>query len=109
MTYIFMLTAIALEVLGTSFLQQSRQFTRLAPSLVCVACYLAAFYLLSLSLRHIPVGVAYAMWSGLGIVLISAVGYFWFKQSLDLPALIGIALIICGVVVINAFSSTSMH
>ncbi|HEV7435750.1 MAG TPA: multidrug efflux SMR transporter, partial [Pseudorhizobium sp.] len=95
-TYISLAAAIALEVVGTTFLQQSQQFTRPLPTLLMALCYGAAFYLLSLSLRTMPVGIAYAIWSGLGIVLISAVGFFVLGQRLDLPALIGIGLIIAG-------------
>lgn len=109
LTYAALGTAIVLEVIGTTFLQKSQQFTKLGPTLVMAACYLAAFYFLSLALRTIPVGIAYAIWSGLGIVLISAVGYFLFKQALDTPALLGIGLIIAGVVIINLFSKTAAH
>jgi len=109
MTYAALGTAIVLEVIGTSALQQSQQFTKAAPTALMAVCYLGAFYFLSVSLRTLPVGVAYAVWAGLGIVLITAVGYFWFKQSLDLPALIGLALIIAGVVIINGFSSAVSH
>ena len=80
-------TAIVAEVIGTSALKASAGFTRLGPSLVVVAGYGVAFYLLSLTLRHIPVGVAYAVWSGLGIVLIAAVGWLFYGQRLDAPAL----------------------
>jgi small multidrug resistance pump len=108
-TYISLAAAIALEVVGTTFLQQSQQFTRPLPTLLMALCYGAAFYLLSLALRTMPVGIAYAIWSGLGIVLISAVGFFVLGQRLDLPALIGIGLIIAGVVVVNVFSSSLSH
>ncbi|THF64999.1 QacE family quaternary ammonium compound efflux SMR transporter [Pseudothauera nasutitermitis] len=101
--------AIVLEIIGTTFLQKSEQFTRLMPTLVMAVCYLGAFYFLSLALRVIPVGLAYAIWSGLGIVLISLVGYVVFRQSLDLPAIIGLGLIIAGVVVINVFSRSISH
>ncbi|WP_262913471.1 DMT family transporter [Rhizobium halophilum] len=109
LTYISLAAAIALEVVGTTFLQQSQQFTRPLPTLLMALCYGAAFYLLSLALRTMPVGIAYAIWSGLGIVLISAVGFFVLGQRLDLPALIGIGLIIVGVVVVNVFSSSVSH
>jgi small multidrug resistance pump len=109
MTYTFLFTAIVLEVIGTSALKASEQFTRLLPILVMVACYGTSFFFLSLVLRTLPVGIAYAIWSGLGIVLISLVGVIWFKQTLDVPALIGLALILSGVVVVNLFSKTVGH
>jgi small multidrug resistance pump len=109
MTYAFLFTAIVLEVIGTSALKASEQFTRLVPILVMVACYGASFFFLSLVLRTLPVGIAYAIWSGLGIVLISMVGVLWFKQSLDLPALVGLGLIVAGVVVVNLFSKSVGH
>lgn len=108
-TYAALTVAIVLEVIGTSFLHRSEQFTRLVPTLAMGGCYLVSFYFLSLALRTIPVGLAYAIWSGLGIVLISAVGYFVFRQSLDLAAVIGLGLIIAGVVVINVFSRSISH
>ena len=109
MTYAFLFTAIVLEVIGTSALKASEQFTRLLPILIMVACYGASFFFLSLVLRTLPVGIAYAIWSGLGIVLISMVGVFWFKQPLDLPALVGLGLIIAGVIVVNLFSKSVCH
>jgi small multidrug resistance pump len=109
MTYAFLFTAIVLEVIGTSALKASEQFTKLLPILIMVACYGASFFFLSLVLRTLPVGIAYAIWSGLGIVLISMVGVIWFKQSLDLPALIGLGLIVAGVVVVNLFSKSVGH
>ena len=102
-------TAIVAEVIGTSALKASAGFTRLEPSLVVVAGFGVAFYLLSLTLRHIPAGVAYAAWSGLGIVLISAVGWLLHGQKLDLAALLGMGLIVAGVLVIQLFSKTSAH
>ncbi|MES5098851.1 multidrug efflux SMR transporter [Agrobacterium sp. BA1120] len=109
LTYAALVAAIVCEVIGTSFLQQSQQFTRWLPTLLMAVFYGAAFYLLSITLRTIPVGVAYAIWSGLGIVLISAVGYIFFRQTLDLAAMIGLGLIIAGVVVVNLFSKTVGH
>ncbi|KQO82116.1 MULTISPECIES: DMT family transporter [Rhizobium/Agrobacterium group] len=109
LTYAALVAAIVCEVIGTSFLQQSQQFTRWVPTLLMAVFYGAAFYLLSITLRTIPVGVAYAIWSGLGIVLISAVGYVFFRQTLDLAAMIGLGLIIAGVVVVNLFSKTVGH
>jgi small multidrug resistance pump len=108
-TYAALGAAIALEVLGTTYLQKSEQFTRPGPTLVVVVCYAAAFYFLSHVLKTIPVGLAYAIWSGLGMVLISAVGYVVFRQSLDLAAIIGLALIIAGVIIVNVFSKSIAH
>ncbi|MEF0942499.1 SMR family transporter [Rhizobium sp. BR 362] len=107
--YAMLLVAIVLEVVGTTALQMSQQFTRLGPSIVLVLCYVAAFYFLSLTLRVIPVGIAYAIWSALGIVLISAVGLVFFRQKLDLAAIIGLGLIIAGVLVVNLFSKSISH
>jgi small multidrug resistance pump len=107
--YGLLFLAIVLEVIGTTALQMSQQFTRLLPTAVVVICYAAAFYVLSLTLKSIPVGIAYAIWSALGIVLISAVGLICFKQRLDLPAMIGLGLIISGVLVVNLFSKSVSH
>lgn len=109
MVYVFLAAAIGLEVLGTTALQASHQLSRLGPSLLMVAAYSGAFFLLSLALRDIPVGVAYAIWSGAGIVLISLIGLIVFKQSLDLPAIAGMGLIVAGVLVINLLSKTAVH
>lgn len=108
-SYLCLFVAIAFEVVGTSALQASQQFTRLVPTLIMAACYAAAFFALSLALKMMPIGVAYAIWSGLGIVLISAIGAFWFRQRLDTPALIGLSFIIAGVVIVNAFSKAAAH
>ncbi|ANL35461.1 DMT family transporter [Rhizobium phaseoli] len=107
--YGLLFAAIVLEVIGTTALQLSQQFTRIGPTTLVVACYAAAFYCLSLTLKSIPVGIAYAIWSALGIVLISSVGLIFFKQRLDLPAIIGLGLIISGVVVVNLFSKSVSH
>jgi small multidrug resistance pump len=108
-TYGSLVVAIALEVVGTTLLQQSQQFTRLLPTLGMALCYAAAFYFLSITLRVLPVGVAYAIWSGLGVVLISLVGLVVFRQTLDLAAIIGLGLIIAGVAVVNLFSNAVSH
>ena len=101
--------AIVAEVIATSALKASDGFSRLVPAVVVVVGYAISFVCLSLTLRSIPVGVVYAIWSGAGIVLISLVGYFAFRQSLDAAALAGIALIVAGVLVINLFSRTAGH
>ncbi|MBN9052517.1 SMR family transporter [Shinella sp. NM-101] len=107
--YAVLVVAIVFEVLGTSAMQAAQHFTRLVPTVAMVVCYAIAFYFLSSSLRYVPVGIAYAIWSGLGIVLISLVGYFLFGQKLDLAAVIGLGLIIAGVVVLNLFSKSTFH
>lgn len=108
-TYGALLAAIGFEVVGTTFLQRSGQFSKPAPTLMMGLSYLASFYFLSLSLRVLPVGIAYAIWSGLGIVLISTIGLVMFNQKLDLPAILGLALIISGVITINLFSKVVSH
>jgi len=107
--YALLFAAIVLEVIGTTALQLSQQFTRLWPSVLLLVCYAAAFYALSHTLKVIPVGIAYAIWSALGIVLISAVGLVCFKQRLDLPAVIGLALIVAGVLIVNIYSKSISH
>ena len=101
--------AIVAEVTATTALKASNEFTRLLPSLIVVASYGVAFYFMTISLRVLPVGIMYAIWSGLGIVLVSIIGWFVYKQTLDVPAMIGMSLIILGVVVINVFSKSVGH
>ncbi len=107
--WIFLSIAIVSEVIATSCLKAAEGFTRFWPSLVVVVGYFLAFYLLSLTLITIPVGVAYAIWSGIGIVLIALSGWLFLGQSLDTPAVIGLTLIVAGVIVINVFSRTVAH
>lgn len=107
MKYLFLGLAIVFEVIGSSFMKASDGFTKWIPSAVVVIAYLVCFYFLSLALKTIPLGIAYAIWGGLGIVLTAAVSVFIFKQKLDFPAIIGIALIVSGVVVMNFFSKTA--
>lgn len=109
MHWLYLSIAIVAEVIATSALKASNEFSRLMPSILVVIGYLIAFYFLSLTLRTLPVAVVYAMWSGVGIALIALVGWFVFKQTLDTPALIGIGLIVAGVVVLNVFSKSSAH
>jgi len=106
MPFAYLALAILAEVVGTSALKASNGFTVWAPSAVVAVAYAVSFYFLSLALRTIPVGVAYAIWSGVGIVLISTIGWVAFRQRLDAAALAGIGLIIAGVAVIHLFSST---
>lgn len=101
--------AIVAEVIATSALKASDGFSKLIPSLVTVVGYAIAFYLLSLTLRTMPVGIAYAIWAGAGTILIGAVAWLWYGQKLDLAAVIGMALIVSGVVVLNVFSKSAAH
>lgn len=107
--YLFLAAAIICETIATSSLKKTEQFSRLLPTVIFVVAMSASFYLLTFALRSIPVGIAYAIWSAAGIVLISIVSYFLYKQSLDTPAILGMALIILGVVVINLFSKSGAH
>ena len=109
MNYLYLALAIVAEVIATSCLKWSEGFTKLVPSIVTVVGYAIAFYFLSLTLRTIPTGIAYAIWSGAGIVLIAAVAWAFQGQKLDAPAMIGMALIISGVAVMNLFSKVSAH
>ena len=101
--------AIVLEVIGTTLLQKSAQFTKLLPTAGMVMFYVASFYLLSQALKGMPLGIAYAMWGGLGIVLTALISVLLLKQSLDLPAMAGIAMIVGGVIVMNVFSNSVTH
>ncbi len=109
MQYIYLLIAILAEVLATSALKASEEFTRLFPSLLVVFGYFVAFYFLMLTLRDIPLGIAYAIWSGLGICIVTVVGYVIYKQALDIAAIIGIGFIVLGVITIQLFSNSSAH
>lgn len=107
--YIYLLALLYLRAVATSTLKSSEQFTKLIPSIITIVGYAGAFYFLSLSLKQIPVGIAYALWSAIGIVLIAVVGALVYKQIPDLPAIIGFIFIITGVVIINLFSKMSSH
>jgi len=109
MQWLYLGAAIVAEVIATSVLKASEGFTRLIPSLVVLIGYSTAFYFLSLTLRTIPLGIAYAVWSAVGIALVSAIGWLLYKQSLDAPAIIGIGFIVTGVVIINGFSKSVAH
>ncbi len=109
MNYMYLLAAIICEVIATSALKATDGFSRLWPSVIVVLGYGLAFYFLSLTLRTIPVGIAYALWSGIGIALIALAGWIIYRQPLDMPALIGMGLILAGVLVINLFSKTASH
>ena len=109
LNYLYLVVAILFEVVATTALKQTDGFTRLVPSLVSIGGYALAFYFLSLPLRTMPVGVVYAIWCGAGIIFITAIGWIWFRQALDLPALAGMGLIMAGVMVINLWSKTVVH
>lgn len=109
LSYSALVVAIVLEVVGTLFLGKSEHFTRLTPSLICAVLYACSFYLLAQALRTLPLGIAYASWGGLGIILTTVIGVVVFRQKPDAVAILGIALIVVGVVVINGFSKMSVH
>lgn len=109
MPYVYLAIAIVAEVIGTSALKASEGFSRTIPSIVTVVAYGAAFYCLSVTLKSVPVGVAYAIWSGVGVALIAIVGWLVFGQKLDAAAIIGMGLIVAGVVVMQVFSKASAH
>jgi len=109
MAYLFLAIAVVCEVVATSALKASEEFTKLYPSLIVIVGYGIAFYFMTLVLRTVPLGITYAIWSGLGIVLVSVVGFFIYKEAPDLPAIIGMALIVSGVVIIQVFSKTVSH
>jgi len=109
MTYLHLAIAIVAEVIATSALKASDGFTRLGPSLFVVIGYAVAFYFLSLTLRTMSIGVAYAIWCGAGIILIALIAWLVLGQKLDLRAILGMALIVAGVAVINLFSSSVRH
>lgn len=107
--YIWLGAAIVAEVAGSAFLARSEQFSRLVPTGLVIVFYGFAFYGLAQALKGLPLAIAYAIWGGLGIVLTALVGVVVFKQRMDLPAIIGIAFIVTGVIVMNAFSKTASH
>lgn len=109
MPHLILALAVLAETIGTTALQASQQFTRLGPSLIVVVAYAAAFYLLGVALKYFPVGIAYAIWSGLGIAFIATIGWLVFGQTLDLAAIFGMLLILAGILVINLFSSSGSH
>jgi small multidrug resistance pump len=109
MKYLFLAIAILAEVVATSALKSSHGFTRLLPSVLVVSGYACAFYFLSLTLRSIPVGVAYAIWSGVGIALVTAAAWVFHGQPLDLPAIGGLSLILAGVLIVTLFSQSAAH
>ncbi len=109
MVYLQLIISIVLEVVATSLMKKTDGFTNVIPTFTMLACYAGAFYFMSIVVRTLPVGVVYATWSGLGIVLVSAIAYFVYKQTLDIPAVIGMSLIIIGVVIMNGFSKVTVN
>jgi len=109
MAYIYLAIAIIAEVISTSALKSSEEFTKLYPSIIVVVGFCVSFYFLTLVLRTIPLGITYAIWSGVGIVLVAIIGVVFYKQSIDMPAILGMGLIIAGVTVINVFSKNVGH
>ncbi|MDT8310346.1 MAG: SMR family transporter [Methylophaga sp.] len=107
--WILLSAAIVAEVFGTSFLKASEGFSKFWPSVAVIVGYVIAFYFLALSLKYIPVGIAYAIWAGVGVVLIASIGWLVFNQKLDFPAIVGISLIIAGVITLNVFSGSVSH
>jgi small multidrug resistance pump len=108
-THLILLLAILAEVIATSALKASENFTRLLPSIIVVTGYGVAFSCLAFTLKTLPLGVAYAIWSGVGTALVAVVGWLYYKQQLDLPAILGLTLIIAGTLVLNLFSKVSAH
>ena len=107
--YLFLIIAVLFEGLGTTSLQASQQFTRLVPSVGVIIGFGMSFYCLMIVLQYLPLGVTYALWAGFGICLTALLGWLVFRQSVDVPAMIGMALIIAGIVVINLYSKTAAH
>jgi small multidrug resistance pump len=108
-SWLLLLLAVVCEVVGTSAIKYSNGFTKIAPSIVVFIGFGVAFYILSITLKVIPIGMAYAVWSGLGIVLISIIGHFVFQQRLDAPAFLGMSFILVGVIIMQVFSKAVAH
>src|SRR5690606_24268282 len=109
MKFIYLLLAIVLEVFGSSMLVKSEGFTKIKSTLLMILAFVFAFFFLSKALKYMPLSIAYAIWSGIGLILTGFVSVFIFKQRIDLPAIIGMGLILIGVLVINLFSKTVSH
>ncbi len=107
--YFYLFFAVIAETIGTSALNASQQFTKFWPSVFVVIAYAISFYLLALTLKYMPVGIMYALWSGFGIICIALIGWLYFGQKLDLAAVAGLGLIIAGIVLIQVFSKTAVH
>ncbi|WP_435313481.1 DMT family transporter [Cellulophaga fucicola] len=109
MKYLFLALAIVFEIVGSSFMQTSNGFTKTIPTIVTIVSYVISFFFFSQALKYIPLGVAYAIWGGLGIVVTAIISVVFFKQTLDFPAIIGISLIVAGVIIMNFFSNSTAH
>jgi small multidrug resistance pump len=109
LTYVYLVFAVICEVIGTSTLKATQGFTQPIPTIVTLCAYFVAFYVLSLTLDTIPVGIAYAIWAGIGVVLVPLIGWYFYDQALDWPAIAGITLILVGVLLINLFSEAGKH
>jgi small multidrug resistance pump len=109
LNYVYLLIAVTFEVIGTSLLKATDGFTRPVPTVITLGAYATSFYVMALTLRTIPVGIAYAIWAGLGVVLIIAIAWVVYRQELDGPAILGSALILAGVLIVNLFSKTVTH
>lgn len=109
MVYVILAFSILFEVTGTSLIKKSEGFTQLLPSAALLVCYTLSFFLMSIVVKSLPLGIVYATWSASGIILVSAAGYFFYKQSLDAPAVLGMALIIAGVIIMNVFSKVPLQ
>lgn len=107
--YLLLLIAIITEVIGTAAMQASEQYTRLWPTALMAVAYAASFYFMAQTLKYMPVSIVYAIWSGLGIVFIAIIGWFWFRQTLDFAAIAGLTMIVAGVLVIHLFSNSATH
>jgi len=109
MAYVYLFIAIITEVIGTMALKESAEFTKIIPSIVVLIGYSLSFYFMTLSLRVIPLGITYAIWSGLGIVILAVIGAVYYHEKLDIPAIIGMGVIVIGVIIINLFSKMTPH
>ncbi|KQM46589.1 DMT family transporter [Chryseobacterium sp. Leaf201] len=109
MKYLFLSLAIVLEVVGSSFMKSSHGFSKLLPTVITIVAYIACFFFLSQALKFIPLGVVYAIWGGLGIVLTAVISVVVFREPVDIPTIIGIVLIVSGVFVMNFFSKSATH
>lgn len=109
MPYLILALAVLAETIATTALQASQQFTKLGPTIIVILGYGTAIFLLGIALRHFPVGIAYAIWSGLGIVFIAVIGLVVFGQRLDWPAVLGMTMILAGILTIHLFSKTAPH
>ncbi|MCL5245629.1 multidrug efflux SMR transporter [Cellulophaga sp. 20_2_10] len=109
MKYLFLALAIVFEIVGSSFMQTSNGFTKTIPTIVTIVSYVISFFFFSQALKYIPLGVAYAIWGGLGIVITAIISVVIFKQTLDFPAILGISLIVAGVIIMNFFSNSTAH